>query len=486
MTAYEPVIGLEVHAQLRTATKIFCGCATTFGSPPNTNVCPVCLGMPGALPVLNRRAVELAVKAALAAGCAVGQASVFERKNYFYPDLPKGYQISQYELPLARGGAILIETGREGETMRSIRLVRIHMEEDAGKLVHEMPDAPDGQNASWVDFNRSGVPLVEIVSAPDIYSSDEAHAYLTRLRSMLMYLDVCDGNMEEGSLRCDANVSVRPRGEAKLGTRVEIKNLNSFRNVSRALDYEIARQSEALGRGEPVVQETRLFDADRGVTLPMRGKEEAMDYRYFPDPDLPPLQVEVEWIESLRGDLPELPHARRLRLIEQGGLPSRDASFLTLEKPLADFHEKAAAVSGNPKGTANWILGDLMGSLNAAHLGIGASPVSAEALGALVKLIDDGVISGKIAKMVFEEMFSTGAAPDAIVRARGLVQISDEDAIREILRRILDANPAQVETYRAGKTAALGWFVGQAMKATGGKASPAVVNRILKEMLESR
>ncbi|HKY31157.1 MAG TPA: Asp-tRNA(Asn)/Glu-tRNA(Gln) amidotransferase subunit GatB [Candidatus Polarisedimenticolia bacterium] len=484
MTDFEPVIGLEVHAQLRTATKIFCGCPTTFGAPPNTNVCPVCLGLPGVLPVLNRTAVEYAVKAAVATGCRVNPRSLFARKNYFYPDLPKGYQISMYEQPLAEKGSVPIELEEPGggERRKAIGLIRIHMEEDAGKLVHE--GMPDSGTRSYVDFNRSGVPLIEIVSAPDISSPEEAHAYLTRLRSILVYLEVCDGNMEEGSLRCDANVSVRPRGAAAFGTRVEIKNLNSFRNVVRAIEYEIERQAEAVRSGGKVVQETRLFDADRGVTEPMRSKEEAMDYRYFPEPDLPPLLVETPWVEKIRVSLPELPAQRRERFAGALGLPPRDAAFLAADRPLADFFEEAARAAGNPRAAANWISSELIGRLNAARRGIAASPVRPSSIGALIRLIDDGTISGKIAKTVFDEMFESGAEPGAIVAARGLVQISDEGAILAAVDRVIAENPSQVETYRKGKAAALGWFVGQVMKATGGKASPAVVNRILKERLQ--
>src|SRR5688572_1871021 len=359
VTSFETVIGLEVHAHLLTETKIFCGCPTRFGAPPNTNVCPVCLGMPGSLPVLNRRAVELAVRAALAAGCRVNERSIFARKNYFYPDLPKGYQISQYEQPLAEGGTVPIEMEQPDgiERVKQVALLRIHMEEDAGKLVH--PEGAEAAGGSYVDFNRSGVPLIEIVSTPDLASSQEAHAYLTRLRAMLIFLDVCDGNMEEGSLRCDANVSLRPRGSTKLGTRVEIKNLNSFRNVARALEYEIERQRMLLERGEPVVQETRLFDADLGLTQPMRGKEEAMDYRYFPEPDLPPVEVDPAWIAVVREELPELPQARRRRFIDQHGLAPRDASLLTLDKALADFYEQAPVASGNPRAAANWVISEL-------------------------------------------------------------------------------------------------------------------------------
>ncbi len=479
---YEPVIGLEVHAQLRTATKIFCGCSTRFGAPPNANVCPVCLGYPGALPVLNRAAVEMALKAALAMGCEINPRSIFERKNYFYPDLPKGYQISQYESPLARRGRVAIEIEGDGGA-REIRLTRIHMEEDAGKLVHD--GMADSDRRSHVDFNRSGVPLIEIVSEPEITSPAEAHAYLTRLRSILLYLEVCDGNMEEGSLRCDANVSVRPKDSSRLGTRVEIKNHNSFRNVTRALEHEIARQSNVLAGGGAVAQETRLFDADEGVTAPMRGKEEAMDYRYFPDPDIPPLLVDDAWIERVRAQIPELPAARRARFIAQHGLTPKEASFLALEKPLADFFEGAASGSGNPHAAAAWVANELIGRLNAAGLTIAVSKVSPEALASLIRLIDDQTISGKIAKTVFDEMFATGEPPDAIVKRSGLTQITDEASIAAMVDTVIAQNPGQAEQYRGGKTAALGWFVGQVMKASGGKANPTLVNKLLKEKLGS-
>ncbi|HET6373941.1 MAG TPA: Asp-tRNA(Asn)/Glu-tRNA(Gln) amidotransferase subunit GatB [Candidatus Polarisedimenticolia bacterium] len=482
MTEYEPVIGLEVHAQLRTRTKIFCGCSTQFGAPPNTNVCPVCLGMPGVLPVLNKRAVEFAVRAGLATGCSINRRSIFARKNYFYPDLPKGYQISMYELPVAEHGRVPIETGPDDAGGRTIGLTRIHMEEDAGKLVHE--GMHDSDSRSHVDFNRSGVPLIEIVSEPDITSPEEAHAYLTRLRSILLYLEVCDGNMEEGSLRCDANVSVRPKGETRLGTKVEIKNLNSFRNVVRALQHEIERQTAALSRGEKLRQETRLFDADRGVTEPMRSKEEAMDYRYFPEPDLPPLEMDDAYVEKIRGALPELPHARRERFLQGYALSSQDASFLTLEKPLADYFEAVAKASGNPKAAANWVTSELMGRLNASKIGIEASPVPPGALAELIRLIEDGTISGKIAKTVFDEMFTDGGAPAEIIGRRGLTQISDEQSLAAAVQKIIDDNPSQVEVYRKGKTATFGWFVGQVMKATGGKANPGLVNKILKEKLQ--
>jgi len=482
MTDFEPVIGLEVHAQLRTATKIFCGCSTRFGAPPNANVCPVCLGYPGALPVLNRAAVAMAIKAALATGCTVNARSIFERKNYFYPDLPKGYQISQYESPLASSGRVPIEAEGNGGA-REIRLTRIHMEEDAGKLVHD--GMADSATRSHVDFNRSGVPLIEIVSEPDIGSPAEAHAYLTRLRSILLYLEVCDGNMEEGSLRCDANVSVRPKGSLKLGTRVEIKNLNSFRNVARALDHEIARQSMLLDEGKAVVQETRLFDADAGVTSPMRSKEEAMDYRYFPDPDIPPLLIDAAWIERVREQIPELPGPRRARFVAEHGLGPREAAFLTLEKPLADYFETTARTSGNSKAAASWVANELMGRLNAAGRTIATSPVSPAALASLIRLIDDRTISGKIAKTVFDEMMTTGEEPGAIVSRKGLTQITDEASIAAVVDKVIAANTAQAEQYRGGRTAALGWFVGQVMKESGGKANPALVNRLLKEKLSA-
>jgi len=476
--AYEAVIGLEVHAQLRTKTKIFCGCPTRFGAPPNTQTCPVCLGMPGSLPVLNRTAVEYAAKAAIATGCTVNNRSIFARKNYFYPDLPKGYQISQYEQPLAVEGRIAIEP--ESGPPRVIGLTRIHMEEDAGKLVHE--GMADSATKSYVDFNRSGTPLIEIVSKPDIRTSEEAYLYLTRLRSILLYVGVCDGNMEEGSLRCDANVSIRKPGE-KLGTRAEIKNLNSFRNVQRAIEYEIGRQAELLDGGGRVAQETRLWNAAMGRTEPMRSKEEAMDYRYFPEPDLPPLVLDEAWLEELRKSIPELPVDKKIRYVAELGLAPADAHFLSGEPALAGFFEKVASRSGNPRAAAAWVGSELMGRLNAAKSDIQRSPVLPQAIGDLVKLIDAGTISGKIAKTVFDEMFETGGAPEAIVRAKGLVQISDEGAIAAVIDSVIAESPTQVEQYRAGKAAALGWFVGQVMKASGGKANPGLVNKLLKEKL---
>jgi aspartyl-tRNA(Asn)/glutamyl-tRNA(Gln) amidotransferase subunit B len=475
---YEPVIGLEVHAQLKTASKIFCRCATRFGDPPNTNTCPVCLGMPGVLPVLNRRVVEFALKAALATGCTVNRRSIFARKNYFYPDLPKGYQISQFEEPIAEHGRVPIEPG--GAPMQ-IGLTRIHMEEDAGKLVHE--GMHDSESSSYVDFNRSGVPLIEIVSEPDIRTSEQAYLYLTRLRSILLYLEICDGNMEEGSLRCDANISLRPVGTESLGTKTEIKNLNSFRNVQRALEYEIRRQSALLKDGREVAQETRLWNAAEGRTDPMRSKEEAMDYRYFPEPDIPPLVLEESWLEEVKRTLPELPAARKARYVREWSLPEQDAQFFTLDPATAAYLERAVEGSGNARASANWVQTELMGRLNEAKKTIEESPVAPEALADLVKLIDAGTISGKIAKTVFEEMFDNGGDPGIIVKEKGLVQITDESEIVALVEEVVSGNPEQVKQYRGGKKATLGWFVGRVMKVSGGRANPKLVNKLLQEKL---
>ncbi|MFY9706046.1 MAG: Asp-tRNA(Asn)/Glu-tRNA(Gln) amidotransferase subunit GatB [Desulfobacterales bacterium] len=468
---FEPVIGLEVHAQLNTATKIFCGCSTAFGAPPNTHTCPVCLGMPGVLPVLNRKVVEFTLRMALATHCDINPESRFARKNYFYPDLPKGYQISQYELPIASNGWTEIQIG--GDRKR-IGINRIHMEEDAGKLIHD-PLRP----VSRVDFNRTGVPLIEIVSEPDLRSPEEAGAYLRQLRAIVRYLGICDGNLEEGSFRCDANVSIRPFGDQTFGTRAELKNLNSFKHVEKALQYEVMRQTETLRDGGRVIQETRLWDPDRNCSASMRGKEEAHDYRYFPDPDLLPLTISTEWIEHVRQELPELPEAKRDRFVEDYGLPAYDADLLTTDRELADYFETCLETFNNPKPVSNWIMGPLLGLLNTADKSIDASPVSPENLGRLLRLIEEGVISGKIAKTVFDEMAVGGYAPDRIVKERGLVQVSDASQIETAVDKVMAENADEVQAYRAGKTKLLGFFVGQVMRETKGKANPRVVNEVL-------
>lgn len=472
---FEPVIGLEVHAQLKTRTKIFCGCATAFGAPPNTHTCPVCLGMPGVLPVLNRQVVEYALRMALATHCTIARQSRFARKNYFYPDLPKGYQISQYELPIARQGHLHI--AQDGQRKR-IGITRIHMEEDAGKLGHHAE-----RPISWVDFNRTGVPLIEIVSEPDLRSPEEAGIYLRHLHAVVRYLDICDGNMEEGSFRCDANVSVRPRGTEALGTRTELKNLNSFRNVEKALHYEIRRQIDLLADGGTIRQETRLWDPAANRTTPMRGKEEAHDYRYFPDPDLLPLSIDDRWLQAVQGALPELPEQKQERFITQHQLPPYDAEILTASRELADFFEACLRDFPNPKQTSNWIMGPLLGLLNTAGKSIEASPVTPPALARLLRLIDRGVISNKIAKAVFDEMALTGANPEEIVQQKGLVQVTDTAAIEKLVAEILAGHPREVAAYRSGKDKLFSFFVGQVMRATRGTANPQVVGEILKTRL---
>jgi aspartyl-tRNA(Asn)/glutamyl-tRNA(Gln) amidotransferase subunit B len=479
LARYEPVIGLEVHCQLLTRTKLFCGCRNRFGDEPNTNVCPVCLGLPGALPVLSREAVTLALRAALATHCTVQEASVFERKNYFYPDLPKGYQISQYARPLATEGHVEIAAA---EPARRVRLHRIHMEEDAGKLLHE--GFPWSAEKSGVDFNRSGVPLIEIVTHPDIRSAAEAHEYLTALKAVLLFAEVSDGNMEEGSLRCDANVSVRLRGAAAFGTRTEIKNLNSFRNVARAIEHEIGRQVAVLESGGRVVQETLLWNADKGETASMRSKEEAHDYRYFPEPDLPPLVVTKAWVEEVRRSLPELPTERRRRFAAEYGLPEYDAEVLTASRAVADYYETAARGSGSPKAASNWVMTEVLRKLKEDDRPLPACPVPPEALAELLKLVEKGAISGKIAKDVFEKMWATGEAPRAIVEREGLAQVSDEAALQAAVAEVVALSPGQVATYRSGKASTLGWFIGQVMKKTGGRANPQVVNALVKKALE--
>ena len=486
---YELVIGLEVHAQLLTQTKLFCGCSTAFGAEPNAATCPVCLGLPGALPVANREAVAMALRAALALGCRINARSIFARKNYFYPDLPKGYQISQYDRPLGEQGRVEVFSGERtpagnivNRRKKVFHITRLHMEEDAGKSVHE--GLADSDAKSYVNLNRSGVPLTEIVSEPDFRSSQEAYDYLTHLRRTLLYLGVCDGNMEEGSLRCDANVSVRPKGSSKLGTKVEIKNLNSFRFLQRALDYEIERQARVLQEGGTIHQETRLWDEARGSTSPMRSKEEAHDYRYFPEPDLPPLLLDPAWIEEERLRLPELPGEKVERFTASYGLTQDDALQLSATARVADYFEEAARAARNPRAAANWIMGDLAYALKAAGLEIEAAPVAPAFLGALVRLVDSGAISGKIAKTVFEEMFRTGEEPEKVIEQMGLVQISDPSSLAAVIERVKDANPKQLAEYRSGKEKLFGYFVGQVMKETRGQANPKVLHDLLEKALK--
>ncbi len=472
---YEPVIGLEVHAQLLTDTKIFCGCSTKFGEEPNSNTCPICIGLPGVLPVLNRKVVEFAMKMAMATHCRINERNTFARKNYFYPDLPKGYQISQYAHPLAEMGYVDVEVN--GDKKR-IGITRIHMEEDAGKLIHD-----EEQPLSYVDLNRAGVPLIEIVSEPDMRSPEEGAAYLRRLHEILVYLEICDGNMEEGSFRCDANVSLRPKGREEFGTRAELKNMNSFRNVQRALEYEIVRQRGVLEGGGLVVQETRLWDDYQGITHSMRGKEEAHDYRYFPDPDLVDLSISEEWIEKIATTIPELPLEKRKRFVEEYGIPSYDAGVLTTSRALADFYEKVAELCGKPKIASNWVMGDFLAYLNENKLEVSESPVEPEALADMINLIDNGTISGKIAKGVFEAMWKSGKHPQDIIEEKGLKQMADAGELETVVDEVLMANPKQIEQYKAGKEQLFGYFVGQTMKATRGKANPQIVNDILKKKL---
>ena len=475
MKEYEVIIGLEVHAELSTKTKMYCNCSTTFGADPNTHCCPICTGMPGVLPVLNERVVEYAVKAGLATNCEISRFSKQDRKNYFYPDLPKAYQTSQYDLPLCIGGHLDINVN--GNKKR-IGITRIHIEEDAGKLIH---DAYTGD--TLVDMNRCAVPLIEIVSEPDIRSADEAVAYMQTLKSILEYLEVCDCKMQEGSLRCDVNLSVRPVGQKEFGTRTETKNLNSFKAIHNSIEFEIQRQIEVLENGGVVHQETRRFDDVKGVGYAMRSKEDAQDYRYFPEPDLAPIVLSDEYINNMKDNLPEMPHIKKERYVSEYGLPEYDAEILTSSKKTANFFEKTNSICNNPKSVSNWLMGDFARLLNEKEIEIDESKVTEENLASLIMLIDKGTISSKIAKQIFEEMFETGEKAEDIVNKKGLVQISDEGAIKEICQKIVDANPQSIADYKAGKDRAIGFLVGQVMKETKGKANPQIVNKLLLEII---
>lgn len=477
---YEAVIGLEVHTELQTTTKIFCGCKTSFGAEPNTNVCPVCLGLPGVLPVLNKRVLEFAVRAGLALNCEISRFNKFDRKNYYYPDLPKNFQTSQFDLPICERGHLDIEVNGE---KKQIRITRAHMEEDAGKLVHHGTSITDS-DYSLVDYNRTGTPLLEIVTEPDMRSAKEAVAYLEKMRAILQYIGISDCRMEEGSLRCDANVSVRPVGQKELGTKTEIKNINSFKGVEKAIEYEALRQAEILEDGGKIIQETRTWDEKEGVTKSMRTKEEANDYRYFPEPDLAPFTVSEEYIEDIRKTLPELPDERRERYIANFGLSSTDAQYMTNDKDTSDYFEKVVAAGADPKASVNWIMGEFASQLSNAGIEIAKAPVTPENLAKLLALIAKGTISGKIAKKVFAEMWKDGADPEEIVKAQGLVQISDTGALKELVVKVIANNPKAVEDFKAGKKKAVGALVGQIMKETKGKANPKVINELLNDELK--
>lgn len=472
---YEVVIGVEAHAQLRTQSKMFCACGTIFGLPANSQTCPVCLGLPGALPVINHKAVEMAVRTGLALNCTIGTRNRFARKNYFYPDLPKGYQISQYEAPICEHGWIEITAG---PMRKRVRIRRAHLEEDAGKNIHD-----GGLGGSRVDLNRAGTPLLEIVTEPDMQSPEEVVAYLKTLRETLVYLDVCDGNMEEGSLRCEPNLSLRPAGQKALGTKVELKNINSFKFVKEALEYEIKRQTKVLTEGGMVRQETRLWNIERGETAVMRSKEEAHDYRYFPDPDLLPLEISPDWIEELRGTVPELAGSKQQRFMSQYGLPEYDAQVVTASKALSDYFEQCVALFNQPKTVSNWVMGELTRELNNSGTDVEHSPVAPRRLVALLELVESGAVSLKAARDIFPEMYRSGKPPEEIVRDKGLTQVSDEAALAAIIDDVLGKNPTQVEQYKAGKEQVLGFLVGQVMKASGGKANPGKVNELLKKRL---
>ncbi|HLC41260.1 MAG TPA: Asp-tRNA(Asn)/Glu-tRNA(Gln) amidotransferase subunit GatB [Methylomirabilota bacterium] len=476
---YEAVIGIEVHAQLLTQTKMFCGCSAAFGGSPNSYTCPICQGMPGVLPVINKRAIEFSIRTALAFNCTVNASCRFARKHYYYPDMPKNYQISQYEEPLAEHGWLEIDL--DGQTRR-IGIQRLHLEEDVGKLIHE--GALETAQSSLVDFNRSGVPLMETVSKPDIRSPEEAAAYLKAFRAILVYLGVCDGNMEEGSMRCDANISLRSRGASEFGTKVEIKNMNSFKNVQHALAFEIERQAKLLSRGERIVQETRLWNADKGQTLSMRSKEYAHDYRYFPEPDLMPLEIEQAWVDEIKRGLPELPRARRQRFVSQYGIPEYDADLLTSDRALADYYEEVVRLHPNPKAASNWIMSELLRELRGDPASVVSTPIRPEQFAKLLKLQDDGTISGKIAKEVFEKMARSGEDPEAIVKREGLVQVADAGALAAIVDQVIAANPGAAQDFVKGKKQSLGFLVGQVMKATQGKANPQLVNDLLISRLK--
>jgi aspartyl-tRNA(Asn)/glutamyl-tRNA(Gln) amidotransferase subunit B len=478
ISKYEPVIGLEVHVQLATASKIYCGCPTGFGAPPNTNVCPVCLGLPGALPVLSREAVEMAIRAGIALHCTIRPVSRLARKNYFYPDLPKGYQISQYDEPLAEHGWADVSVN---DTQRRIGITRVHMEDDAGKSIHE--GFSDSDRYTYVDLNRCGTPLIEIVTEPDMRSSDEAYAFLTELKQVMQFVEVSACDMEKGQLRCDANVSVRLKGAEKFGTKAEVKNLNSFRFLKMALDYEVARQVSVLEAGGRIEQETRLYNVASGETVGMRSKEQAHDYRYFPEPDLVPLRVSEEWRERVRAQMSELPAKKRERFIADYKLTDYDANWLTADRAVSEYFEGTAAVAGDPKAAANWVMGDLAAALKAGGKPIGESPVTAEHLGELIRLKAKGDITGKQAKEVFAKMFATGESPAAIVEREGMKSVSDTGELEKIIDDVIAANPKQLEQYRGGKATVLGFFVGQVMKASRGQANPAAVNELLRKKL---